>query len=54
MDDRAGALDDVVRLARQHGLTIEEIADALGATPKADGLAVRTTSATEPAPGAAR
>lgn len=58
MDDRAGALEDVVRLARQHGLTIDEIADALGATPDTGGLAARTTPASTPAvgavPGAAR
>jgi hypothetical protein len=32
-DDRARALDDIAALARRHGLTAAEIADAIGAVP---------------------
>ena len=38
MDDRADALAQIARLARQHALTAEEIASALAVTPRAADL----------------
>jgi hypothetical protein len=41
MDDRTRALTEIAALARRHGLSVEEIADALGRTPHDAGDARR-------------